>query len=104
MATVILIPDGVSRFQAGDREFGLDLVEASQAVNRIAAECEGKANFEHVELFKAWVLGRTGAELTPAQADWLIDFVSAEYTREKKARGPEASPPSPSSSASTPSD
>lgn len=99
------IPDGRTIFQLnqgnGPLLFRLDLVEAVRQCNEISAACQGKANFEHLDAFAAWVREHAGVTLGYAEADWLWDHVHLEYARQKKSRA--AGLTSPASMASIPS-
>ncbi len=81
--------------------FTVDPVLALRAIGRIAEECQGKTNYEHLELFRSWVRENCAVTLTLAQADELWDALQAAYLDAKKKRL--ATPSSPPSTASTPS-
>jgi hypothetical protein len=116
MSEPVVIPDGLVWFQAACGRFSLDLIEANREAERLNRAYAGNPSLDYIAEFAAWVETQTrtegagGAKLTPAEADWLLDYVVDELVRVKKGRradlaaGVAPTPSSPSSTtASTPS-
>lgn len=85
---VMQIPSGMTGFALPDGDcFELDLIEACRAIDKISLECAEKKNYEHLDLFIAWIGQQTDGHvrLNLAQADWLIDQIMVERIRKKKA-------------------
>lgn len=88
MSDSIKLPTGLTTIELpGGGSFGIDLIDVCKAIDKISVECEGKANYEYLDLFIAWVSEATNGAVTlnSAQADWLIDNVRLERARQKKA-------------------
>jgi hypothetical protein len=85
----VLIPDGLYHFAlpgADGKTFALDPIETLKEIDRIARECEGKTNYEHLDLFVEWVKKKVDADLTPTQADWLMDTMRIDFSDTKAQR------------------
>jgi hypothetical protein len=82
-----LIPDGRIWFEIpGSPRAGIDLIDAVEKVNEITAQNQGRVDFNHLTEWIAWFKEQSGVVLTRGQADWMMDFVRAEYARTKKSR------------------
>lgn len=81
------IPDGLTTFELPNGgSFGLDIIDVCKAIDRISNECEGKTNYEYLDLFIDYIRKQTqgAVMLSPSQADWLIDHIRLERSRQKK--------------------
>jgi hypothetical protein len=87
MSLVISIPDGLTTCKLSDgREFRISFIEAMTAYEQILEECRKNPSndFAHTKKFADWLKDKTGVELTPDQADYLIDRINCEYANAKK--------------------
>lgn len=82
------IPSGLTTFELPDGgSFSIDIIDVCKAIDRISEECKDKTNYEYLDSFIAYIQSVTEGTVTlnSAQADWLIDNVRLERSRQKKA-------------------
>src|SRR5262245_57879336 len=74
----IPIGDGLTRFEittadGSSKTVALDLIEATQQLNVIVADCKEKnlTNFEYLDRFAAWLSDATGVKINKGMAHRL---------------------------------
>lgn len=80
----ITIPDTTVTINYPGGTFDIDPLEAVIKAQEILTECKERTDYQHLDLFAAWVKETTGAELKRAHADFLMSRLQSIYLENKK--------------------
>lgn len=98
---MIDLGDGLTRFKAGEAEFGVDLLDWVRWYVEVGSSELAERPHELVELARQRLKEKAGVELNADQADSFLHAVSMAYAEKKRAQELERQT-SPSSTASPP--